>query len=158
VNKTTHAQIKTLYLENKSVTEIASLLSVTRQTIYARKKADYKNGIDWDELALANARDLSGVKMSEKEFLNTLIRSFENALEGLDDLEPEKKLVLLKEYSTTYYKLKAPIKTDCKSQVLDAITTVIYKISEFALEQNNKEVINFLSANSDKIIEKVLAK
>ncbi|MEY4504490.1 MAG: hypothetical protein RL154_784 [Pseudomonadota bacterium] len=158
MNKTTHAQIKTLYLENKSVTEIASLLSVTRQTIYARKKADYKNGIDWDELALANARDLSGVKMSEKEFLNTLIRSFENALEGLDDLEPEKKLVLLKEYSTTYYKLKAPIKTDCKSQVLDAITTVIYKISEFALEQNNKEVINFLSANSDKIIEKVLAK
>lgn len=155
MNKTTHTQIKDLYLQNKSITEIASLLSVTRQTIYARKRADYKNGIDWDELALANARDLSGVKMSEKEFLNTLIRNFENAFSEADDLPLAEKLLLLKEYSATYYKLKAPMKTDCKSQVLDAISATIYKISEFALSQNNKAVIEFLSANSDKIIEAI---
>ena len=150
--------IKQLYLEGKSITDIATITGVTRQTIYAQKKRDLKEGIDWDELQLARAQDVSGTKMSEKAFLSSLIKSYEEALEGLNALSPKERLMLTTQYAQSYYRLKAPFKTDCKAQVMDAITKSIYKISEIAIEEDNKAVIEFLSKHSEKIVQRCINK
>ncbi len=153
------AQAKKLFLEGKGVSYIATALSISRATVYAYKKADFELGIDWDELAYASAIDPEGTRLNEKEFLATLIREFEKALKELDTLEDHaQKLTLLNEYAKSYYRLKAPMKNDCKSAVLEATSKTIYTISQLALEADAKETLTFLAQNSDKIIESVLRK
>lgn len=151
--------VKKLYIDGKTISEICQIANISKATFYNLKKKDLENAIDWDELAFSKAIDPSGVKLSEKEFLTTLIRSFEDALKNLDDIEdPTKRLQLLKEYANSYYKLKAPLKNDCKSAVIDAISKTIYELSQMALEDDNKTMVEFLSSNADKIIERVLKK
>lgn len=151
--------IKKLYIDGKTISEICQIVGISRATFYNLKKKDLDAGIDWEELAFVRAIDPSGVKLNEKEFLTTLIRSFEDALKNLDDVEdPTKRLQLLKEYANSYYKLKAPLKNDCKSAVVDAISKTIYELSQMALEDDNKIMVEFLSKNADKIIERVLKK
>lgn len=151
--------IKKYYIDGKSVAEICNIVGISRATFYNHKKKDLDDGIDWDDLAFSKVIDPSGVKLNEKEFLTTLIRSFEDALKNLDDIEdPTKRLQLLKEYANSYYKLKAPLKNDCKSAVIDAVSKTIYELSQMALEDNNKIMVEFLSNNADKIIERVLKK
>ena len=151
-------QIKKLYIEGATITDIATLLHVTRQTIYAYKRKDLEAGIDWNELRLAKAQDVAGVKLSEKGFISHLIKSYESAIEGLEALEPPARLKLIEQYAQAYYRLKAPLKTDCKAQVSDAIMQTVYKISELALENGNKDVVEFLSKHADKIVQRVCTK
>ena len=151
--------IKKYYIEGKSIGDICNIVGISRATFYNHKKKDLDNGIDWDDLAFSKAIDPSGVKLNEKEFLTTLIRSFEDALKNLDDIEdPTKRLSLLKEYANSYYKLKAPLKNDCKSAVIDATSKTIYEISQIAIETDNKFMVDFLSQNADEIIERVIKK
>lgn len=151
--------IKKLYIDGKTISEICQIVGISRATFYNLKKKDLDSGIDWEELAFSKAIDPSETKLNEKEFLTTLIRSFEDALKNLDDIEdPTKRLQLLKEYANSYYKLKAPLKNDCKSAVIDAISKTIYELSQMALEDDNKIMVEFLSKNADKIIERVLKK
>ena len=151
--------IKKYYIEGKSIRDICNIVGISRATFYNHKKKDLDNGIDWDDLAFSKAIDPSGVKLNEKEFLTTLIRSFEDALKNLDDIEdPTKRLQLLKEYANSYYKLKAPLKNDCKSAIIDAVSKTIYELSQMALEDDNKMMVEFLSNNADKIIERVIRK
>lgn len=133
-------------------------MGVTRQTVYAWIAADKKQGIDWDELALQKAQDVSGVKTSEKEFLLALIQGFEEALEGLKELPPKERLAAFKEYATTYYKLKAPLKSDCSAQVAQARSQLIYEIGNMAVEKGVMSVVEFLSENADDIILMAQAK
>lgn len=156
--KAKHENIKELFISGMSITDIATTVNVTRQTIYAQKKRDLEKGIDWDELQLAKAQDVAGVKMSEKGFISHLIKGYEEAMDGLNELPPKERLKLLEQYAQAYYRLKAPIKTDCKAQISDAIMQTIYKISELAADMNNKDVIEFLSKNADKIVERVTSK
>lgn len=159
MKQTKKPQCKKLFLEGKTISFIATALGISRATIYAYKKEDFEAGIDWDELSYANAIDPSGTKLNEKEFLTALIRAFEEALKELDTLEdPSQKLQLLNDYAKSYYRLKAPMKNDCKSAVLEAASKTIYTISQFALEADHKETLTFLSQNSDRIIETVLKK
>ena len=151
--------IKKYYIEAKSIGDICNIVGISRATFYNHKKKDLDNGIDWDDLAFSKAIDPSGVKLNEKEFLTTLIRSFEDALKKLDEIEdPTKRLQLLKEYANSYYKLKAPLKNDCKSAIIDAVSKTIYELSQMALEDDNKMMVEFLSNNADKIIERVIRK
>ena len=151
--------IKKYYIEGKSIGDICNIFGISRATFYNHKKKDLDNGIDWDDLAFSKAIDPSGVKLNEKEFLTTLIRSFEDALKKLDEIEdPTKRLQLLKEYANSYYKLKAPLKNDCKSAIIDAVSKTIYELSQMALEDDNKMMVEFLSNNADKIIERVIRK
>lgn len=151
--------IKKLYIDGKTISEICQIVGISRATFYNIKKKDLDSGIDWEELAFSKAIDPSETKLNEKEFLTTLIRSFEDALKNLDDIEdPTKRLQLLKEYANSYYKLKAPLKNDCKSAIIDATSKTIYEISQMALEDDNKIMVEFLSKNADKIIERVLKK
>ena len=151
--------IKKYYIVGKSIGDICNIVGISRATFYNHKKKDLDNGIDWDDLAFSKAIDPSGVKLNEKEFLTTLIRSFEDALKKLDEIEdPTKRLQLLKEYANSYYKLKAPLKNDCKSAIIDAVSKTIYELSQMALEDDNKMMVEFLSNNADKIIERVIRK
>lgn len=151
--------IKKLYIDGKTISEICQIVGISRATFYNLKKKDLDSGIDWEELAFSKAIDPSETKLNEKEFLTTLIRSFEDALKNLDDIEdPTKRLSLLKEYANSYYKLKAPLKNDCKSAIIDSTSKTIYEISQMALEDDNKIMVEFLSKNADKIIERVLKK
>lgn len=151
--------IKKLYIDGKTISEICQIVGISRATFYNLKKKDLDSGIDWEELAFSKAIDPSETKLNEKEFLTTLIRSFEDALKNLDDIEdPTKRLQLLKEYANSYYKLKVPLKNDCKSAIIDSTSKTIYEISQMALEDDNKIMVEFLSKNADKIIERVLKK
>ena len=151
--------IKKYYIEGKSIGDICNIVGISRATFYNHKKKDLDNGIDWNDLAFSKAIDPSGVKLNEKEFLTTLIRSFEDALKKLDEIEdPTKRLQLLKQYANSYYKLKAPLKNDCKSAIIDAVSKTIYELSQMALEDDNKMMVEFLSNNADKIIERVIRK
>lgn len=160
MRKNTKVQtIKKLYVDGKTISEICQIVGISRATFYNLKKKDLDSGIDWEELAFTKAIDPSETKLNEKEFLTTLIRSFEEALKNLDDIEdPTKRLSLLKEYANSYYKLKAPLKNDCKSAVIDATSKTIYEISQIAIETDNKFMVDFLSQNADKIIERVIKK
>lgn len=155
---TKHQINRDLYIQGKSITDIALLQNTTRQTIYAQKRKDLEQGIDWDELRLAKSRDISGVKMSEQAFVASLIKSYEDSLESLKELPPTQQLELTTQYAKSYYRLKAPLKTDCKAQVHEAISTTIYKISELALEIDDKHTIEFLSKNSDAIVMRCFGK
>lgn len=157
MKQTKKPQCKKLFLEGKTISYISTALGISRATIYAYKKEDYEAGIDWDELSYANAIDPGGTKLNEKEFLTALIRQFEEALKELDKLEdPSEKLSLLNDYAKSYYRLKAPLKNDCKSAVLEAASKTIYAISQLALEADDKATLTFLSQNADKIIEATL--
>ena len=160
MRKNTKVQtIKKYYIDGKSVAEICNIVGISRATFYNHKKKDLDDGIDWDDLAFSKVIDPSGVKLNEKEFLTTLIRSFEDALKKLDEIEdPTKRLQLLKEYANSYYKLKAPLKNECKSAIIDSVSKTIYELSQMALEDDNKMMVEFLSNNADKIIERVIRK
>ncbi len=153
-----HERMKALYIEGKSVKEISVMCKVSPQAVYQRRKKELEFGVDWDELALSHARDNSGTKMSEKEFITTLIKGFELDFERLKELEPSESLELLAKYSTTYYKLKSPSKSDCRELMLNAINKTILSISDLSIRENNKSVIEFLSSNADNIVEMVLKK
>ena len=50
------------------------------------------------------------------------------------------------------------MKNDCKSAIIDAVSKTIYELSQMALEDDNKMMVEFLSNNADKIIERVIRK
>lgn len=149
------AQIKELYLGGKSYRDIGALLNLAHDSVRYHKNEAKKAGDDWDALLLAKKRDTKDLEIKEQEFLALLISSFEESLEELkkSDAQPSVKLEMLNKYVTSYYKLKAPKDMDCTSQVIDAITKTIYAVSDLALADDNKPVIEFLSSNSEKITE-----
>ncbi len=148
--------MKDMYLKGYSVTDIAKTCGVTRQTVYKKKSKDKKEGVDWDTLALAKNRDISNIKKSEEEFILTLIDSFDRAFEEVKNLEPQERLKILKEYSHSYYRLKAPIKTDVKAQILSAVQNAINEIADIAQKAKNDHVTDFLASNADIILQRVL--
>lgn len=153
-----YEDIKALYLRGHTITDIAKTCGVTRQTIYRLKKRDFKEGVDWDVLALNKSRDISNVKESEERFILTLIQSFENQFEEIKDLPSPEQLALLKTYSDTYYKLKAPLQSDTKAIALEAATKALSVVADLAQKSKNPSVQNFLSDNADEILSKVLKK
>jgi hypothetical protein len=148
--------IKQLYIEGKKINDICLSLNITRQTLHRYKKEDAKKGINWDELAYQKSADIADMANREKEFLAHLIKSFEQELEKLDAIEdPVKRLETLDKYVKSYYRIKAPIKTDCRVQVFEALSLLLREMGALATNKENKEVIGFLSENSDFLIEKV---
>ena len=128
--------MKDMYVKGYSISDIAKTHGVTRQTVYKKKAKDKAAGVDWDALALAKSRDVTTIRKSEEEFILTLIDSFDRAFEEVKKQEPEKRLKILKEYSGAYYRLKAPLKTDVKAQVLSAVQNAINET-----EQSNDNIV-----------------
>jgi len=146
-----------LFIEGKSPTDIATALRVSRPTVYNYKAADLKEGIDWEDLRYQKNTSASSTDADEKKFLNTLIESFELGLAELNELEAPKRLEALTKFVNAYYKLKQPNKGDCKSAKASGASDAIYALSQIAMDQQNHEVIGFLSDNHDLIVERVLS-
>jgi len=150
---------KNMYIkENKSIEDICIALGVSRATFYYYKNKDQKDfNISWDELKLINAYDKKPTIENEKIFLSTLILEFEKTLQQFKDENAEDKLKKLEQFARTYYKLKIPQgKTALKFNKVDILKEFLTKLIDIALKQNHKEVANFLSANSNFIVDELL--
>jgi len=148
---------KSLYIDGNSITTIATAVGVTRTTVYNYKASDMKEGIDWDELRYLKQTNATSTNESEKKFLGTLVIEFENAMLSLHDMEPKERLATLTKFASAYYKLKQPNQGDTKGAKAGGASAAIYALSQLAIEQQNDEVINFLSENHDIIVERVLS-
>lgn len=152
-------EIKQMYIKGMNITDIASALNITRQTIYRYKSRDEQDGVFWDELKLQASRDVGDIKLKEAIFINTLISSFDKFIQKANDENDglsEQVLEKLNSYAKTYWSLKAPMKLDEKALTLDTAKKVIKKIADLALLQKDTQVVEFLSKNSDQIIKQVL--
>lgn len=150
------SQARELFVAGKDISTIASLLGLSRQTIHSYKSVAKNDGDDWDEAALIKKRDLSVIKADENRFLNTLISNFDAALKELESAQPVAKLEALNKFATLYYKLKTPLATDTKSIIARSAAESISAIADIAKEKSNLAVSDFLSANADEILKRVL--
>lgn len=156
----TTKEIKELYISGHSITEIANILNLTRQTIYRRKRKDEQSGLNWDEARLLRKRSPEDIKEKETIFLNTLISSFDKFIKQADKNDGLDGEILdkLNSYARTYWNLKAPVKMDTKELTLEVATKTLQKIASLALDLKDNAVVSFLSVNSEKIIKEVLGK
>lgn len=147
-------EIKKAFLSGKEVSSICTLFNITRSTFYYQKRRAKEAGDDWDEALLRGKREEKKIRASEEYFLATLIDSFEMALQR--DSKPS--LEKLNKYAQTYWKLKAPKSDDVfklKDKFREKAELTIKAIANLALEQQENEVVEFLSANSEEIIKRV---
>lgn len=149
---------KNHYIEGKSISHIATALGISRATIYNYKRSDLECGIDWDALRYAKATSKKGIEASEKRFLATLISEFETAFEQLQEEPPQKRLQILTNFASAYYKLKQPHKGDCKSAKLSGASEAIYAIAQLAAEEKEERTVAFLSRFHERVIERVLSR
>ena len=145
-----------LYTSGRSADEIAAAINVTPQSVYYHKKEDLKEGIDWDEIRIAKLTNTKTTKEQESKFLSLLLHEYEDALTSLKELKPIERLDALKKYATAYYKLKAPKENDIKVDKIKIAQDVITQLAEISLQKEAQEVISFLSAHSDEIIQTIL--
>lgn len=143
-----------LYAKGNTIEEIASILGVSRPTVYAAKRQDKNNNIDWEELLLLNNRSEEEVKAKETIFLNSLINAFDKFIVNAEELAPE-TLEKLHIYARTYWNLKAPKQLDEKEITIKAAKSAIEKITNIALQEKNMQVAEFLSKNADLIIGEI---
>lgn len=148
-------EAKSLFIAGESVTSIATVLGVSRATVYAYKKRDLESGVDWDELKFLKATDKADAITSEQEFVATLINQFEKALDGLDEVEPQKRVEMLSKYVGTYYKLKQQ-KDNVKVNQADIVKETIQTLSRLALTHKAHDVIQFLADHAETIVSEVL--
>lgn len=149
---TKHEQAKRLYIEGRSITDIATSLNVSRTAIYSYKKNDFNKGANWDELRFIKATDATDAQRNEEDFLALLIFNFEQALQKLNDNEPADQVAILSKYATMYYKLKQQ-KDNPKINKTSIVKSVLHSISDIALAKEDHAVIAFLSSNADHIIK-----
>lgn len=148
-------QVKALYIAGESITSISTVLGISRTTIYSYKKQDLSIGIDWEQLKFIKATDKADALSNEQEFVATLINQFEKALDGLDDVEPQKRVEILSKYVGTYYKLKQQ-KDNVKVNQADIVKETIQTLSRLALNIKANEVIRFLAEHAETIVSEVL--
>ncbi len=148
-------EAKALFIAGESISSISTVLGVSRATVYAYKKRDLETGVDWDELKFIKATDKADAITNEQEFVATLINQFEQALEGLDNVEPHKRVEILSKYVGTYYKLKQQ-KDNVKVNQADIVKSTIQTLSTLALSHKAHEVIQFLADHAETIVSEVL--
>ncbi len=146
-----HKKAYELYKQGTSITEIATILGVSRQTISNWKKKE-----NWDELLLSE--QVIDAENKEKEFLLELIKEWDKALIELKQSDLANKLTLLEKYTKTYYKLKninQNSKTTQKLKKEEIAKKVILKISDLAIQKQDTKIAQFLSKNADEIIKAI---
>ncbi|WP_163565280.1 DUF1804 family protein [Helicobacter suis] len=143
--------IRTMYLQGKSFDYIYSALNITKSTINTYKRNALKAGDDWDMLMLVHRRNSHTVSMSEAYFINKLIESFEKQIIHNPDLSLDE----LAKFTKIYYQLKQPKHVDTKEAEHANTQQVIKAIAKLAVDQNRRDVVEFLSTYADEIIKAV---
>ena len=140
-----------LYKNGMSLKEIASTLGISRQTV-----SNYKKKFNWDEMLLSE--HTIDAENKEKEFILELIKEWDKAVEELKLSNLSNKLTILEKYTKLYYKLKNINQESRVTQKLkkeEIIKETITKIAQLAIKQNDQTVANFLSQNSETIVEMI---
>jgi predicted transcriptional regulator len=143
-----------MYSSGKDISTIAKSVGLSRTTIH-----NYKKKYKWDTKVLFEVTDIDELEIKEKKFLATLIKSWESSFERLQELSDEECLGVLEKYTKLYYKLKSQKdnssinQRNIKKQVAK---DVIVKLSQFAIECDEKQVLEFISNNADKICDDIL--
>ncbi len=147
---------KQLYLAGKSITDIATLLGVSRTTIHNYKSKDKARGADWDELRFIKATDSADAIKTEQDFVSLLIHQFERVLTELNDLDLPEQLAEISKHATIYYKIKQQ-KENPKINKADLAKQVLQEISDIALAKQSTCVIEFLSQHADEVVTAVIS-
>ncbi len=150
-----HRAAKDMYCSGKSVTDIANAIGVSRTAVYSYKNKDKAAGMDWDSLRFIKATDNSDAAKNEQDFVAMLIFNFEQALDKVNNLDPEAQLKELTKYASTYYKLKMQ-RENPKVNKADLAKDVLHSLSQIALNQQATCVIEFLSTHADAIVSAVI--
>jgi len=140
-----------LYKSGLNLTQIANILGISRQTVSA-----YKKKFNWDETLLSEHS--LDAQAKEREFILELIKEWDASLEELKSSDLINKLTILEKYTRLYYKLKNINQASAKTIKLkkeEIIKQTISKIAKLAIKLNNQAVAEFLSTNSDTIVEMV---
>ena len=159
MNKNLIKTAKELFLDGKNVSEIATLLGVSRPTIYqGMRKDENKNGVSWEELRLSVVRSEESIKVNEARMLNLLIKSFDKFFEKLNDSEAVEidDLEYIFKFAKIYRSILDSKQFDKKALVLDTAKQTIEHISELAIKHKQDGVVKFLSDFSDEIYAIVL--
>ena len=152
-----HQQSKDLYIKGNSITVIASLLGISRTSVYGYINKDKAQNIDWDELKFLKATDSNDAQRNEEDFVALLIHTFEKALEELNNSDPDVQIETIAKHIATYYKLKQQ-RDNVKVNKADIAKLVLTELSRIALTKEATSVIQFLSANADEIVSTVIKK
>jgi len=147
--------IKELYIQGKTVDEICAALNIARQTFYYHKKADFKKGIDWDGLKLANLRSEDELENKEALFVNSLIENYEKFLKDAGELSPE-HIENLHKFAKTYWSIKAPRQINPRDIAVNAAKKTLEAVAKLALSHKQTDVAQWLSENADLIISNVV--
>jgi len=152
LSKIKHHQAYELYAQNIPLTQIATALGVSRQTI-----SNWRKKYNWDEEILVDAVSSEELKAKEQRFIAQLIREFEAAQEEIEASDTPKKLALLEKYARTYYRLKAGGDGALNRAKLTKETAymTIKEIADMAISYQATTVAQFLSEHADEIVELV---
>lgn len=149
MNKQQHA--KQLFIDGKSIADIAILLGLSRTTIHNYKNKAKAGGSDWDELKFIKATDQSDAIKSEQDFVALLIHQFERTLDGLNDLDLSDQLIEISKHAAIYYKIKQQ-RENPKVNKADIAKQVLQQVSDIALKKEATCVINFLSEHAEEVV------
>jgi len=147
-----------MFIKGVPVATICTSLNIAKATFYYHKNKDKAKNISWDDKRYINTKNMINLENDEEDFINTLSYEFKKAITQIKELEdPVEKIEILSKYVSAYYKLKIPAKNDCKAKFVEIATKVIYGLSRLALSQDNEKVVQFLSKNTENIIESIIA-
>jgi len=139
-----------LYIQNIPLTQIATTVGVSRQTI-----SNWRKKYDWDTEALLDATSTAEMKAKEQQFVAQLIRQFESATDELESSDSPKKLEILQRYTQAYYKLKSA-EGDCRFAKEKLTKEVAYatieEMAKIALRHHASDVAEFMSTHADEIV------
>jgi len=139
-----------LYAQNVPLTQIATAVGVSRQTV-----ANWRKKLDWDKELLMDATDESERAAAEQRFIAQLIRNYESALEEIEHSELPKKLELIERYAKSYYKLKTTAtdaQTACEKRVRTVAYETITRIADMAIRHSAAGVAEFIADHADEIV------
>ncbi|SFP60750.1 DUF1804 family protein [Hydrogenimonas thermophila] len=140
-----------LYKNGMNLTQIANTLGLSRQTV-----SNYRKKFNWDETLLSEHS--LDAQAKEKEFILELIKEWDASLEELKSSDLTNRLTILEKYTRLYYKLKNINQASAKTAKLkkdEIIKQTISNIARLAIKLNDQAVAEFLSTNSDTIVEMV---
>jgi transposase len=86
LSKLEKEQLKQWYIDGMPVSDICTALGISRDAFYYHKNKFAKQGIDLEELRLANLRSKKNLEQKETEFLNTLIIAFESGIKEIEKI------------------------------------------------------------------------
>lgn len=146
-----HKQAYKLYTQGLNLSQIATTLGVSRQSV-----SNWKKRYKWDKELLLDATKKEELQAYEQRFIAGLIKEWEVAIDELQESDLPKKMEILEKYTRSYFKLKAG-NFDTKIAKEKLTKEVAYKtikaVADIAKKHNAIEAAEFLAKYADEIVD-----